>query len=204
MKFSPYAWAKLLYLRDRGDTEIGGFGLSDERDPLLVVDVLTVKQLCSAVTVAFDDLAVADLFDALVDRGLKPDRFARIWIHTHPGDCPLPSSVDEDTFARVFGRTDWSVMAIVARNDASYARLAFHAGPGGALQIPVTVDFGVPFAGSDVALWEAEYLAHVIEEVPWELASTEALSNASLFDDWDDDFLKGIEPYDGSVCVRSL
>lgn len=204
LRFSPYAWAKLLYLRDRGDTEIGGFGLSDERDPLLVVDVLTVKQLCSAVTVAFDDVAVADLFDALVDRGLKPDRFARIWIHTHPGDCPLPSSVDEDTFARVFGRADWSVMAIVARNDASYARLAFHAGPGGALEIPVTVDYRAPFMGSDFALWEAEYLAHVIEESPWASNAIDGLPGSTLVDDWDDDFLKGVEPYDDAACVRSL
>ena len=60
LRFSPYAWGKLIYLRDRGDTEIGGFGLSGADDPLLVIDVLTVKQRCSFVTVAFDDGAVAD------------------------------------------------------------------------------------------------------------------------------------------------
>jgi len=27
LRFSPYAWAKLLYLRDRGDSEVGGFGI---------------------------------------------------------------------------------------------------------------------------------------------------------------------------------
>ena len=26
LRFSPTAWAKLLFLRDAGDTEIGGFG----------------------------------------------------------------------------------------------------------------------------------------------------------------------------------
>ena len=161
LRFSPTAWAKLLYLRDRGDTEIGGFGLSAPDDPLLVVDLLTVRQRCTPITVAFDDVAVADLFDELVDQGMHPERFGRVWVHTHPGDCPLPSCVDEATFQRVFGRTDWSVMAIVARNDAAYARLSFHIGPGGALEIPVRVDYGLPFDGTDRDAWEREYLEHV-------------------------------------------
>ena len=167
LRFSPYAWGKLLFLRDRGETEIGGFGLAAADDPLLIHDILLVKQRTTITTVVFDDSAVADMFDALVDQGLKPEQFGRVWIHTHPGNCPLPSSVDEATFRRVFGRTDWSVMAIVARNDASYARLSFHVGLGGALEIPVRVDYGQPFAGADGALWQQEYLAHVREvELP--------------------------------------
>ena len=27
LRFTPYAWAKLLWLRDAGPTEIGGFGI---------------------------------------------------------------------------------------------------------------------------------------------------------------------------------
>lgn len=115
LRFSPFAWAKLLFLRDCGDTEIGGFGLSAPDDLLLVVDILPVKQRCTPVTVAFDDKAVADLFDDLVDQGIPPERFGRIWIHTHPGECPLPSITDEATFRRAFGGADWSVMAIVAQ-----------------------------------------------------------------------------------------
>jgi len=162
LRFSPYAWGKLLFLRDRGETEFGGFGLAAADDPLWIHDILTVRQQTTVTTVAFDDAAVADLFDELVDQGLKPEQFGRVWIHTHPGNCPLPSSVDEATFRRVFGRTDWSVMAIVARNDASYARLSFHVGPGGALEIPVWVDYGQPFAGTDVSAWEQEYVANVV------------------------------------------
>lgn len=162
LRFSPYAWAKLVYLRDRGETEIGGFGLSAEDDPLAVIDVLTVKQRCTPVTVVFDDAAVADLFDELVDQGIRPERFGRVWIHTHPGDCPLPSSTDEETFQRAFGRTDWSVMAILACGSASYARLSFHTGPGGALKIPVRVDYGQPFDAADWEAWEQEYVEHVV------------------------------------------
>jgi hypothetical protein len=199
LRFDPYAWGKFVYLRDRGDTEIGGFGLSAEEDPLLVIDVLTVKQRCSFVTVAFDDEAVADLFDDLVDQGIPPERFGRIWLHTHPGDCPLPSSTDEATFRRVFGRTDWAVMGIVARNDATCARLAFHVGPGGSLEIPVRVDYGQAFDGADWEAWEQEYIKHVSTEQrlppvkaddiyvqqPIAEKSTQELWN------WEDDFYGG-------------
>lgn len=166
LRFNPFAWAKLIYLRDRGASEIGGFGLSDVDDPLLIVDVLIVKQTCTPVTVAFDDGAVADLFDELVDQGIPPERFGRVWIHTHPGSCPLPSSTDEATFRRVFGRTDWAVMAITACGGASYARLSFHVGPGGSLQIPVRVDYGQPFDAAHWEGWEQEYLDNVIVPAP--------------------------------------
>ena len=30
LRFSPTAWAKLLFLRDYGETEVGGFGIAAE------------------------------------------------------------------------------------------------------------------------------------------------------------------------------
>ena len=114
LRFSPTAWAKLLYWRDAGETEIGGFGIAQSDDPLLVTDIQLVEQVCTLATVKFADQAVADYFDQQVDRGLKPTQFARIWVHTHPGKCPEPSFTDEETFERVFGQTDWSVMFILA------------------------------------------------------------------------------------------
>ncbi|HEX6986765.1 MAG TPA: hypothetical protein VF170_15410 [Planctomycetaceae bacterium] len=164
LRFTPYAWAKLLYLRDLGPTEVGGFGISAESDPLLIEDLRLVAQVCTAVTVKFDDAAVADHFDECVDAGLPPERFARVWVHTHPGDCPRPSGTDERTFGRVFGGCDWSVMAILARGGASYARLRFAAGPGGDLVLPVDVDFAVPFAAADPAGWAEEYARCVTAE----------------------------------------
>jgi hypothetical protein len=161
LRFTPPAWAKLLYLRDRGPTEVGGFAIAVTDDPLLVTDLQLVDQHCTGVTVAFDDQAVADFFDQQVDRGLRPMQFARIWVHTHPGRCPRPSFTDEETFERVFGKTDWSVMFILACGGQTYARMQFSAGPGGALKIPVRVDFSLPFAACDHADWEAEYLTKV-------------------------------------------
>ncbi|TWU40156.1 hypothetical protein Q31b_35010 [Novipirellula aureliae] len=31
LRFTPYAWAKLLCLRDAGPSEVGGFGISDAK-----------------------------------------------------------------------------------------------------------------------------------------------------------------------------
>lgn len=164
MRFTPSAWAKLYYFCHAGDTEIGGFGLTDPDDPLLVIDFLTLRQSVTSVSVEFDDQAVADLFEEQVDQGRRPDQFARIWCHTHPGNCPEPSGTDEETFARVFGNCDWAVMFILARGGRTYCRLGFNAGPGGAIQLGVAIDYGQPFAASDHAAWASQYDEHVQPE----------------------------------------
>lgn len=161
LRLSPTAWAKLLYLRDLGDTEIGAFGISAADDLLYVENIELVRQTCDVASVAFDDNSVADFFDRQVDAGRRPEQVGRIWAHTHPGSCPNPSATDEGTFARVFGRTEWAVIFITARGGQTYARMQFHVGPGGSLLLPVEVDYRRPFAGSDHAGWQAEYLANV-------------------------------------------
>jgi hypothetical protein len=125
---------------------------------------VTVDQAVSSVTVKFDDEAVADYVEAQVDLGRKPEQFLRVWLHTHPGDCPNPSGTDEDTFARVFGRCDWVVMFILANGGDTYARLQFNAGPGGSCLLPVTLACDAEFPASDFRGWEAEYLANIHPE----------------------------------------
>ena len=71
LRLTPVAWAKLLCLRDSGDCEVGGFGLTSAEDLLLVQDILLIQQQVSAVTVAFDDTAVADLLEDLVTARLR-------------------------------------------------------------------------------------------------------------------------------------
>jgi len=139
--FSPLAWLKLRLFLHTDEVEVGFFGISSADNLLYVEDLVAPKQTVSQVTVAFDDVAVADHFDRCADAGIGPARCGRIWVHTHPGQSPEPSSVDEATFTRVFGDCDWAVMAIVARGGATYARLAFNAGPGGQTLLPVEVDW---------------------------------------------------------------
>jgi len=115
LRFSRTAWAKLLYFRDKSEDEVGGFGITEAEDLLLVTEFVTVKQEVSCVSVKFDDEAVGRFFDEQVDLGRKPEQFARVWLHTHPGDSPEPSGTDEGTFERVFGACQSAAMCIVAR-----------------------------------------------------------------------------------------
>jgi proteasome lid subunit RPN8/RPN11 len=168
LTFAPLAWLKLQFFCHQASTEIGGFGISAENDPLSIEQFQTVKQQATSVTVAFDDAAVADFFDDCVDRGLSPSRFARVWLHTHPGASVDPSLTDQDTFYRVFGSCDWSVMFILGRTGRTYARLAFSAGPGGSLMLPVQVDWsrwpGEVKSGSlahELESWRAEFAANI-------------------------------------------
>ena len=171
LTLSAAAWLKWQYICHAGPTEAAAFGLSAEHDPLSLDDLLVVRQRTTVVTTAFDDAAVADLFDELVDAGYPPARFARVWLRTHPGSSPEPSRTDEATFARAFGRCDWAVMAILGRTGRVYARLHFSAGPGGSVELPVAVDWSTwPDGATDprwplaerVADWRREYEALVV------------------------------------------
>ncbi|MCA8990747.1 MAG: hypothetical protein KDA88_02150 [Planctomycetaceae bacterium] len=124
-----------------------------------------MQQTCDWAYVAFADESVADFFDDQIDAGRHPAEFARIWLHTHPGDCPEPSAVDEETFASVFGSTDWSVMFILARGGASYARLRLNGGLSLDVKLRVEVDYSAEFPASDLVTWEAEYHQHVQQQV---------------------------------------
>jgi proteasome lid subunit RPN8/RPN11 len=161
LRFSPVAWAKLLFMRDMTDNEVGGFGITEADDLLFVTDFILVKQKVTAVSVCFDDESVADFFEDQVEAGRKPEQFARIWLHSHPEGVPEPSMTDEETFSRVFGNCDWSVMFIVGRDGNTYARLRFNAGPGGVIKFPVCVDYSCEFEAADFALWAQQYKANV-------------------------------------------
>ena len=173
LRFSPYAWAKLLFLRDVGPTEVGGFGVTEAEDLLFVNDFVLIEQHCTEVTVEFTDTAVADYFEDQIDRQRKPEQFARIWIHTHPGDSPKPSSIDVNTFDRVFGNCDWAVMFIIAKGGKTYAELFWRHGGPAALRMRVEVDYSQQFACSDHHTWDNEYKACVRDQSAFDYLSTE-------------------------------
>ena len=138
-------------------------------------EFVTVKQQVTAVSVKFDDESVADLFENQVDLGRKPEQFARIWLHSHPGDSPEPSIIDEETFERVFGGCQWALLFVVAQNDKMYAKLSFNVGPGGQVLIPVGIDYSQAFGPSNQELWDTEYADNV--------KATEWLSSRASKDD---------------------
>ena len=165
LQFSPYAYAKLLFLRDfDADCEVGCFGISKRESLLYVEDLVVVEQQVSITSVEFDDDAVADFFETQVEAGRNPEEFARIWVHTHPFDSANPSSIDLETFHRVFGYSHWAVMAILAQDNTNYAELRFNVGPRGSLEIPWQIDYSKPFAAADHEAWGEEYFANVSEK----------------------------------------
>ena len=155
--FTPYAWAKLCFLRDFRKDEIGAFGLSPLDRPFLIEDILLSKQEVSPASTVFDNDAMSDFFDDQTDLGRHPSQYSRIWLHTHPGMSPSPSGTDEKTFKEIFGRCDWAIMFILASDGSNYCRLQFSPGPRWTVDIKMAVDWKVPFPAADHAAWEAEY-----------------------------------------------
>jgi proteasome lid subunit RPN8/RPN11 len=210
VRFSPTGWAKLLYFRDKMDNEIGGFGITEPDDLLFVKEFVTVKQEVTGVSVKFDDGAVGDFFDSQVDLGKRPEEFARIWLHTHPGDSPGPSAVDEETFQRVFGTCQWAVMFVLAQDNKTYARLSFNVGPGGQVLIPTEIDCSKDFGPTDRQAWDVEYAANV-KAMDWfttrsaqeTLPARNELSGYALPYDFIDEF-KRMEPAERQFVLDEL
>ena len=169
LRFSPAAWAKLIWLRDRGSTEISVFGLSKLADLLYVEDVVLVKQTASGCHFDFDDQALNEYLFDMVKAGYQPVECMRIWIHTHPGGA-TPSSIDRETFAKTTGEADWGIMCIVGNDGETSARLrATIAGQQYDVTLKVVIDWTGTFKGvsmEDAASWEVEYQSRVIKEVP--------------------------------------
>ncbi len=213
LRFTPTAWAKLLYFRDRGPTEVGGFGITSATDLLLIDDFVTITQDVSVASVSFDDQAVAEFFDSQVDAGRKPEQFGRIWVHTHPGDSSVPRGTDEETFRRVFGGCQWAIMFILAAGGDSYARLRFNIGPGGQSVIPVEVDYSRPFGPSEQNVWEAEYTSNIKGLAGYGLAGNASvldyfggqadLSGYTCPEDWLED-LEAMEPAERQAILDEL
>jgi proteasome lid subunit RPN8/RPN11 len=168
-------------MRDMTANEVGGFGVTKADDLLFVTDFVLVKQKVTPVSVSFDDESVANYFEDQVEVGRQPQQFARIWLHSHPGNSPEPSCTDEETFARVFGSCDWAIMFIVAQDGNTFARLRFNAGPGGEVKIPVCVDYTFEFDAADFEIWQQQYLANVAEDDIFSLnKKTKKSQNAQL------------------------
>ena len=164
LRFSASAWAKLCYMRDKGNTEISGFGISHPDDPMLVEKFVLVKQKCSSVTTEFEDKDVADFTDDMVDEGYNPNQFMRIWIHTHPGNSASPSGTDEKTFDRVFGHCNWSVMAILACGGDTYCRIRFTEPVKAEFETGMSVDWDYEFDAVKHEEWDKEYKDKVSKE----------------------------------------
>lgn len=166
--FSPLAWLKLKVLCHIGNTEVCMWGVAENpKNPFYVNDLLVPKQECSAATVDPDMSDLADRRFELIGRGLEPYQFNPIWCHTHPGDSPTPSGVDESTFADL--QLQWAIMFILARGGQTYCRMKLrtHKESGHEITVqvlvPVMVDWEAwPVAADNIEdglfkKWREEY-----------------------------------------------
>lgn len=163
LKFTPYAWSKLLWMRDRGPTEVAGYGVTGTENPLLVTDFILIKQECTAVTFDLDPEDGVEYAEKMTDRGIPPWACQNILIHTHPGDSPSPSGVDEINFAKAFTHPHWAIMFIIAEGGKCSCRLKINVGPGITKELNVSVDWSKPFEGADFEQWDVEYMSKVEE-----------------------------------------
>lgn len=201
--FTPYAWSKLLFLRDIEDCEVGGFGVL----PTLVnviEDIQLVKQEVSSVAVDFDDEGLADYTCRMSEAGYNAAQFNRVWIHTHPGNSPSPSGTDEETFAKYLPCKPFSIMYILAKGGQQYCRMKIESSPIDANGATVSMSsllktdiyYELDFPASNREAWEAEYRSLVSEKsyITYSykgstLATGGSLSNIKDSDDiWNESF----------------
>lgn len=121
LRFSLRAWAKLQYVLLKVDQEVIAFGITDGQDLLAVRDFWLPGQYGSVASASLDEESFAEEFEKRAQEA-DPVSFARIFLHTHPDMSPEPSGVDEKTFQEVFGKTNWAVLFILARNGETWCR----------------------------------------------------------------------------------
>lgn len=169
LRFSPYAWAKIRWIRDYCNSEIAGFGISSMEDPFYMEDFRTLKQTASAAHFEFDDDALNDYLAGMFEEGKQPGECMRLWVHTHPTkDFASPSGEDEGTFTDAFGNADWAMMIIMDEGDNVYARLRFKSGASRLqMVIPNSIDCQPPLKGVDEAsaiAWKQEADENITQE----------------------------------------
>ncbi len=191
LRITPYAWAKLVWLRDRGNTEVAGYATTATDDPLLITDLRLIKQKCTIVTFDLDPNDIAEDVEHTLDAGLMPWMTHNILWHTHPSNNTDPSSVDEKNFEKAFSHPNWAIMLIVGQDGSAYCRLKMNTGPGTVSLLDVVIEYGVEFGGSNPEEWEKEYKAKVSKDLHFHMTGAEGkgrrlIPDAPLIDVWED------------------
>lgn len=179
---TPYAYAKWVALRDfpQPQTEIAAWGITPTAFDL-VEDIRMAKCECTMTSVEFDMADVARLWEELADQGLQPQHFARVWIHTHPGDSAQPSGTDETCMREAMSDPSWATMLILAKGGQVYCRHHFNVGPCGRVEDKLVIAYHVPFPAADEAArkaWREEFDRY------WSKPAPPVFSEPRFFREW--------------------
>lgn len=113
--FTPAVYARLRHFANATENEVAAWGICEDPDnPLLVTDLHLPLQTNNPCYVEMDDDAINRYLVDQTILGRSPEQFMRVWIHTHPGASPTPSSHDRDTFERLTKELPWLVMFIMS------------------------------------------------------------------------------------------
>ncbi len=216
LRFSPYAWTKLRWIRDYCNSEIAGFGISSMADPFYMEDFRTIKQVASSGHFQFDDDALNDYLADMFEEGKQPGECMRLWLHTHPTkNFASPSGTDEQTFSAAFGNADWAMMIIVDEGDNVYARLRIKSGADGCLQmiVPSSLDYQPPFKGveeTSAGEWKQEADANITQETPRHTVTGGGRQTLPThcgrrhhYKEYIEPYLRGFDSYDDSYMAHA-
>ena len=161
--FSVYAWAKLMYMRDAGSTEIAGMGIAEDENELLYVhDFFTLPQTATVAHYEIDDDAIGTFANNMLEKyNLPPAQTCRINIHTHPGNSAQPSQYDETEFEDNFRTSSFAVMMILAKGNQTYARLKTNDPFEYETILDIAVDWHGQFEAADHETWKKEFELNV-------------------------------------------
>ena len=179
--FTPYSFSKIVYMRDKGATEVGGFCVSLQENPGLVVDFHLVSQLCDSAYCEFTDDGMVEFNDEMAEAGYHPQEYSRMWLHTHPGTSANPSGLDEETFTKQFGGMDWSAMLIVARGGQTYGRIRYAVcnavdsiigSKDRDTTVDLAIDWSTEYTSTEHGQWDDEYDSMVTARAPTKFKTT--------------------------------
>lgn len=207
LRFTQYAWRKLIWMRDRQKKEVAGWAVTDPDDNLLVRDIAILPQIVTYATFDFDKQGMSDYTVRRVREGMQPNQFLRVWIHTHPGESAEPSTKDLETFRRDLAEYEWQVMFIIGETGKYTCTMRLRLENGLVAETALPVEMHMDPA--HVEEWEKEfkenvknYVAPVVEkrdhlqtavhgELPWNQqrpgeSKKQYKKRMRLLDDWEE------------------
>ena len=185
LRFTPYVWAKLLFLQDVSNTAMGGFGICDHGDLFLVRDFALIEQVSTCLTVKFSDKKLNNFYETRLEANSMSDQLSLIWIQTNPDSFPSSSLWEKQELGHLFKQRDWFVTAEFGTEGQAKASMHFRIGSRSAnprveTQLDVEVDYQAMFPKSNHQMWLDEYKANVRCLDPF---ASESLCELTLNDD---------------------
>jgi len=213
LRFSPTAWAKLLYIASKAKTEVSGFAITSPENSFYIQDFKLIKQQCTSVTTEMDEDGIDSFFGEMLDAGLQPRDFSRIWIHTHPGMAPSPSGTDLKTFDELFKDCSYGIMFILGKNNEVYCKGRWNKIDAiGSIEqnLDCIIDYtSAEFKGTNFEAWQTELKNHVFEPVskiiPYANRAMPRVETKSFwYNGWNDFDYEDKEDYDNFAKANDL